>query len=255
MERPIIFSTDMVKAILEGRKTQTRRVTGLWQINLWPDDWQWAKDTNRKILTAQRTGERIAINDTEIGRPWSLMCPYGQVGDKLWVRETFWVDDELPADLPVYIHYRADPHLEVIEKSIKWRPSIHMPRWASRITLEITGIRVERLQEITEEDARAEGVELILWEPDDATNKALARLGAEQVTKPYPVGWRNYLRKFDGRYRYGQPKMYPDMVDSARASFFSLWDSINAKRGYGWSSNPWVWVISFKMLKDKDEGR
>jgi len=202
--KPIIFSTDMVKAILEGRKTQTRRViepaktsaTAKYfdpKLNNWPID----QDTGRK-----------------------LNCPYGQAGDRLWVRETFCYKYDAIKAIPIEreVWYKAsNPEVIKIDgdggqefrkdgyEASPWLPSIFMPRWASRITLEITEIRVERLQEITPLDCLAEGV------MDDLIN------------------W-----KFD---------------------FIKLWDKINAKRGYGWSVNPWVWVISFKMLKDKDEGR
>jgi hypothetical protein len=100
--------------------------------------------------------------------------------------------------------------------SKKWRPSIFMPRWASRITLEVTGVKVERVQDISEDDAKAEGA-------------------------------IRMLNQFDGVYwTHGADKnAYRDV----RLSFFTLWDSINAKRGFGWDVNPWVWVISFRVIK------
>ena len=125
-ERPIIFNTEMVKAILEGRKTQTRRV-----------------------IKPQPSGIILV---------WEH-CPYGQVGDRLWVRET-WNAGHDGQSLPVFkagLSADLTKELEADELWSGWKPSIHMPRWASRITLEITEIRVERLQEITEEDAKAEG--------------------------------------------------------------------------------------------------
>lgn len=159
-ERPILFSGPMVRAILDGRKTQTRRV---------------AKDRDKP-------------------------CKYGIAGDRLWVRETW----QSAAAMGVchasddYFVYRAtDPDWETCE-GWQWRPSIFMPRKASRITLEITDVRAERLQDITNKDARAEG---------------LAR------GTVYPRMW-----------------------------FEDLWDSINAKRGFGWDVNPFVWVITFKKV-------
>lgn len=126
---------------------------------------------------------------------------YGQPGDQLWVRETFREQDTL--DFPAF---KADIGTSrwnpvVNPDNCKWRPSIYMPRWDSRITLEVTGIKVERLQYISETDAVAEGVET-----------------------PTIAGV------------------------TYRDKFRALWDSINAKRGYGWSQNPWVWVISFRRV-------
>jgi uncharacterized protein YqfB (UPF0267 family) len=129
-ERPILFSGPMVKAILGGRKTITRRVLKLQDYD-GGDCYETKDGILRDILS---------------------LCPYGIPGDRLWVRET-WADP-CGKRLPVYRADEATAYLNV-----KWRPSIFMPRWASRITLEVTGVRVERLQDITEEDAQAEGVE------------------------------------------------------------------------------------------------
>ncbi|PTL79076.1 hypothetical protein [Vitiosangium sp. GDMCC 1.1324] len=201
-ERPILFSGSMVRAILDGRKNQTRRVITPVQPDvrgLWP-------------------GGRT---------PGSLPgdCPYGQPGDRLWVRETHWIGplarnsagDRCPTwhGLP----YSVSPdgcsaafYKEGFDRSEpRWRPSIHMPRWASRLTLEVTGVRVERLQDISEEDARAEGVER------DAK---------------YPDRWKNYVGEVSG----------PDAVDS----FFSLWASIHGTAS--WDANPWVWVVAFRRM-------
>ena len=190
-ERQIIFSTDMVKAILEGRKTQTRRV-----------------------IRKPETYDNI--------RGCDFCCPYGQAGDRLWVRETWateWeFNDYKPSLLPKRNPSDAVPFVPIAYTDTDWdgyrvgrtRPSIFMPRWASRITLEITEVRVERLQEITEEDAQAEGT-----------------LGIA-THKPYPRQYRD--------------------------SFEVLWDSIHDKGSpykehpYRWQLNPWVWCISFKEL-------
>lgn len=178
-EKPILFTGEMVRAVLDGRKTQTRRVIKPQPGLLGPKD-----------------------------IPLLLYyCPYGQPGDRLWVRESWSVDmsmDHLkPSDVPEdsIVYYRANTDKDWERQSTgqvmgKKRPSIFMPRWASRINLEITDIRVERVQDITEEDAKAEGVD---W---------------------YPAMRANRL-------------------------FQSLWDSINAKRGYAWDVNPWVWVVEF----------
>lgn len=140
-ERPILFSGPMVRAILEGRKTQTRRVA---------------------MVT--RCGVRVPALGCDPA-PDAARCPYGVPGDRLWVRETWY--DNLTARSPEQrasreeVYYRADglPEFEGEESEIRWRPSIHMPRWTSRLTLTITDVRVERLQDITEADAQAEGIE------------------------------------------------------------------------------------------------
>ena len=133
-EHPILFSTEMVKAILDGSKTQTRRV-------IKPQPW----DMDKAYFKVFRKdfGERV--------------CPY-EIGDHLWVRETWW-----PSQVDLRgVYYKADG-----VQCKKWRPSIFMPRWVSRITLEVTGLKVERIQEITEEDAKAEGVPIIHTEIED----------------------------------------------------------------------------------------
>jgi len=190
-ERPILMSVDNVKAILEGRKTQTRRVLKPQPRRHWDRfclDITWGF----RVYTLQEL---------------SLLCPYGQVGDKLWVRETWATEHRLDtltvselghaSEIPLF--YKADSPIQTILVIGKWRPSVFMPRWASRITLEITAIRVERLQEITRNDIKAEG------------------LGMPTL----PNSHLPYLE------------------------FRDLWDSINALLGYGWETNPWVWVIVF----------
>lgn len=182
-ERPILFSTEMVKAILDCRKTMTRRVVK-------PQSLFEGKDG---IITRYPNQEG---------------CPYGQVGDRLWVRETFcYKRDPITAITSDNEFWYRATNPEVIKidddgshafrkdgwSASPWLPSIHMPRKASRITLEITNIRVERVQDITAGDTVKEGVTGMSFQP--------------------------------------------------------LWDSINAKRGYSWQSNPWVWVIEFRQVK------
>ena len=180
VEKPIIFSTEMVKAILDGRKTQTRRVVkGRWIPLV-----EKVLEINGKWVFDVLGGE--------------LTTPYGQAGDRLWVRESYSTHP---------IHYKADGY-ELKDGEGTWHNKMFMPRWASRITLEITGVWVERVQEITDGMARAEGVG---WVHQD--------IGLR------PVYFKDYKTKF-----------------------IELWDSLNAKRGYGWETNPWVWVISFKNL-------
>lgn len=144
-ERPILFNGVMVRAILDGRKTVTRRVVKGMAL-----DWL-AKDMFTPEYVAKHSG----------------LCPYGRRGDRLWVRETFAVygDEKFAA-----IHYRADRPHDVGRKGVGYKPSIHMPRWACRILLEITNVRVERLQDITEEQAEAEGVRACEHELDPDGN-------------------------------------------------------------------------------------
>jgi hypothetical protein len=145
-ERPILFSGEMVRAILDGRKTQTRRVVDFKRI---------AKQTGctKGRLAYSPTFESWGVFDGNGAADLCLVdCPYGAPGDTLWVRETCMITGTA-------VSYRADgemlPHFR--EQGCKWRPSIHMPRWAARILLEVTAVRVERLQEISEADAIAEG--------------------------------------------------------------------------------------------------
>jgi len=219
-EHPIIFSTEMVKAILEGRKTQTRRT-----IKPQPPS-----DADVFAWFAPEIKEGKAPEgcwyENENGLTFHCKCPYGQVGDHLWVRETWTVGAYSPNKVADVIYKAGDLkyHITVSWSTIidwlgvdrdwggwipdNWRPSIFMPRWACRITLEITGLRVERLQEITEEDAEAEG-----------------------------ESWR------DGGGSWDNPE-----IIGAVENYAHLWDSLNAKRGYGWKTNPWVWVIEFGAM-------
>lgn len=151
-ESPVIFNGEMVRAILDGRKTQTRRVIA----NVGADNC---------IPLQKQTKTKDGIYTHVMDAPMYGLCPFGQVGDRLWLRET-WA--EAGASAPDLTLYRANYPAHVpagyenvpAAEEIRWRPSIHMPRWASRITLEITAVRVERLNGISEEDAKAEGYPL-----------------------------------------------------------------------------------------------
>ena len=231
-EHPILFSGEMVRAILDGRKTQTRRVikpqpimmdSGMWYPSNIPGD------------VKNRRGLHYA-NEKHMRKGMPIdFFPYGLPGDRLWVREThvfemyedeprskdgrpifFYKGDGTEWDEPhwLYPHYRAtDPAPDLFyedgdgyqegDPQCKWNPSIHMPRWASRITLEIVNVRVDQVQEISIEDIYAEGCRPISSDED----------GSELY------------------------EWYSD-----------LWDELNAKRGYGWDINPWVWVLEFKKL-------
>ena len=149
-ERPILFCAPMVRAILDGRKTQTRRIMKVQP----PPDARVTVEHYTSIVTDRRYGDMKPGKEV-FGALWDggecgLPCPYGQPGDRLWVRETW---QRAATDTGECLFYRADA-----DESGPWRPSIHMPRWASRITLRITDICVERLLDISENDARAEGV-------------------------------------------------------------------------------------------------
>ena len=216
-ERPILFSGAMVRAILEGRKTMTRRV-----IKPQPQDVGY--------------GGECCVRPYCTGTPWPLAyyarwgacwnsssplyCPYAPVGRKLWVRETWKVSSNLdefaPNELPNYyktrenVRYLADPDTDL---SGKKRVSIHMPRWASRITLEVTAVRVERLQDITDEDAKAEGVELA-------------------------AAFASFVFDTQGQ-RAARKSAY-------RSAFADLWEEINGSGS--WEANPWVWVVEFRRV-------
>lgn len=199
--KPLLLTDEMVRSTLAGLKTKTRR-----PLKPQPDE----------------------------GRKGSFSCPFGQVGDRLWVKETFCLEHQVDGDQPpsfhdgrpiLYLrdgiecskeeaeiwlqpHYRAtDPTPELAyedsdgEPTVRWKPPLHMPRWASRITLEITDIRVERLQEITEEDAISEG-----FFPDDGVSEVYC--------------------------------------------FSEAWDSLYAKKGLGVDDNPWVWVLTFRRVAE-----
>ncbi|EPI4680332.1 TPA: hypothetical protein L6A15_04760 [Pseudomonas aeruginosa] len=221
-ERPILFNDQMVRAILEGRKTVTRRV-----VKPQPDFLGSMVDPNTPFKTL------------DAGLHARITCPYGEPGDRLWVRET-WTDvnmcgapalayraDEDIRDLmeePGFLDDRGafnydDPRVKPYPfacwyaelDQARWRPSIHMPRWASRILLELTAVRVERLQDISEEQALAEGVR---GEPCDHARQACADIGC----------WG----------------------DTAKGAFGFLWESLNGEGS--WAANPWVWVIEFKRV-------
>ena len=236
-ETGIIMSGNHPKLILDGIKTMTRRVivpqpnpcrhkeifseaeSGYNAPSDWGGqliDWIGYKYEGRQGWFCYICGNGLKHIDEFSAH--GIICPYGQVGDRLWVRETWRIGSWDNERGELTIEYRAGgmQHSlcitdEVLDKywlpnnppEEKWRPSIFMPRWASRILLEITDIRAERLQEITPTDCIAEGIET------------------------------------SGRGEYGK----------WLTSFKELWDSLNAKRGYGWEVNPWVWIISFRRIE------
>ena len=191
-ERPILMSAPMVRAILAGAKTQTRRVmkgTQPWGMKDGRPEWAIAGSEPR--------------------------CPYGVLGDRLWVRET-WAQNENQLSetrMDRSYAYAADNAGRALDNGGEkpWRPSIHMPRWASRITLEVTGVRVERLQDISEADAIAEGIS-------------------------FSAAFGGYHTE-DGRHFH-----CTDPIES----YASLWDSIHGAGS--WDANPFVWCVSFKRI-------
>ena len=214
-ERPILFSASMVQALLAGTKTQTRRVVKITHRTpglaacLEPADPAWVRT-----------------------KPAAELCPYGKPGDRLWVRETWaWFGNERD---PSEVLYRADGHTKLYDGYGGWRPSIHMPRWASRITLEVTDVRVERLQAISVDDLLAEGVR-VRFSPDTG-NLLLRHTGK--------------LPPFDflsapSRSQVAEGRVPPE-VELLRAEYAALWEQINGAGS--WDANPWVWVIGFKRL-------
>jgi hypothetical protein len=246
-ERPILFSTPMVQAILEGRKTQTRRI-----INPQPI---WVGDPSIPFKTFDANPKGI------------INCRYGNPGDRLWVRETWgcsvvknerkgvfypasmnadkmnadnW-NRELEYDDSDWNSYK-EKWFQLWEKyQDKKRPSIFMPRWASRITLEITNVKVEHIQDISEKSAKAEGVEpncVESCEIDQNGNYFIPERNRCPACDGTICSWKDYLPDCDS-----------GGFDSPIDSFITLWDSINEKRGYGWDANPFVWVVDFKILE------
>lgn len=203
-ERGMIFNDAMVRAILEGRKTQTRRPVK----NVGADNYLVISKPTKK-----RNGVYIHVMDA----PKHGLCPFGNVGDRIWVRETFnafWLDNDVIQEIKNGVSlaselcdYKAD-YSDSSNLAEGWPPSIHMPRWASRILLEITDVRVERLHDMSEADAKAEGA-------SPATYK---------ITPPEAV------------YRVG---------------FGDIWRGIYGQEN--WLSNPWVWVIEFKRIQEGNQ--
>lgn len=217
-ERPILFSGPMVRAILEGRKTQTRRVmknvpswdhfgkdimdwglSGIHQCGYGEDDQ--LEGTDRWYLDVQ--------TDVDDHSRRVIRCPYGQPGDRLWVRETWGTGGYFPYPYA----YRADG---VEYPNERWNPSIHMPRAACRLVLEITDVRVERLQAISEADIYAEGAITEEW-----------------------LEWREDVASI------GKPE--GSTIERERDVWRRLWSSINGQAS--WDANPWVWVVGFRRIE------
>ena len=249
-ERGMIFNGEMVRAILDGRKTQTRREVKLnLDIACLATTYDWATSlaaNHYQGLTEEQIQQKAeslrgVIHPVILGNGQmvSIICPHGKPGDRIWVRETFCPVDDTQYGGEKWVDYRATPKFEASHpagwdsapndaEALKWSPSIHMPRWASRILLEITDVRVERLNAISEEDAQREGVHTEVW---DQTVVA-----------------RNYAAR-DEFFQFWSEDMphYVEMNQLYRSSFRSLWESIYGEEG--WKANGWVWVISFKRVE------
>lgn len=208
-ERPVIFNSEMVRAILDGRKTQTRRTIA----NVGSDNC---------IPLQKPTKTKDGIYTHVMDAPGHDLCPFGRVGDRLWVREAYqgplfnfdqmetYLEDTSKFERPEFCEYRAEggktPEYYDADDNLRygWKPSIHMPRWASRITLEITAVRVERLNDISDGDAISEGCSTADMKSGDCVADVFAR----------------------------------------------LWSSIYGAES--WRANPWVWVIEFKQVSARE---
>lgn len=224
-ERPILFKPEMVNAILEGRKTQTRRLVPEWQIPKKNEvDIEFPQHRWSAIVQRDRRWGFCAFGETEDDCVKELRdlcgCRLGMCGEQLWVRENIGFsrlyDLCAPKDVPVgsEVFYPASMTDQAwYDLHTRMRPSIHAPRWTSRIQLHITGIRIERLHDISEEDAKAEGT--------DGLHDSLC-----WNEKWLPETWDN------------------NDVGSSKFVFATLWQSINGPGS--WAKNEWVWVIEFK---------
>lgn len=229
MERPITFSTEMVRAILDGRKTQTRQTRGLEDVNNYSGNLSgtfgtiklgyhgllssdfYLKDKEKKKYAKNPGLYHLFIGDKGLNEInlIPIKCPYGQPGDRLWVRESWWMDED---DQPIIFYAATDQ-----QSNIPLYSPINMPRWASRITLEIVNVRVERVQNINQDDIESEG----LW--------YFSKEFRDEICI-----WRDCVSAI----RNTRTKYYKE-----------FWNSLNGKK-HPWDSNPWVWVIEFKKIKE-----
>lgn len=233
-DRGIIFSAPMVLKLLAGEKTQTRRVV-----------------TNKTALDWLAPGN---FTPEFVAEPDNHLCPYGIPGDRLYVRETWYDDNGLrhtepkPTAPDRFIEYRADHDCRNWEAGCpcnddagrsSWRPAIHMPKWAARIWLEITDVRVQRVQEISEGDARAEGIGVAerRWTaPGETPSKICVNC---RESRDVHIGTLRACRWIGGGQTFS--------TLTYRSGFAWLWQSINGKRpGCSWDANPWCWALTFR---------
>ena len=218
--RPILFSTPMVQSLLDGSKGMTRRV-------LKPQPVPYEPEPGKHWWDCKAVQAMVSVEDELMNGEggWDgfagTVCPYGMKGDLLWVRETLRKDT-------LSWRYKADNRLVEPDQSRlcsiprDYIPSIHMHKWASRITLEITEAVCEQLQDISEADAKAEGITMVPFYPDDG----------------YPLSQGFMVGRNDGK---------APLETSAKNAFTGLWKSINGLDS--WDKNPWVWVVKFNVHK------
>lgn len=232
-ERPILFSAPMVQAILAGRKTQTRRIVKKWYFN--------TGNEGMNIAFSGLSSSEVSpgfwkLSSHGEGGAWNERCaaisPYGKPGDQLYVRETAiispvgwcgrnecgWTHEDSEGNVRVVQYLATSPNRDAPnDYKLKATPSIHMPRWASRITLEITEVRVQRLQEISRQDAIAEGISVLpLQSADNLSAWWQSAPGVNQARTP-------------------------------QDAYCNLWDNINGAGN--WDANPWVWALTFKVVQ------
>lgn len=260
--KPILFNTDMVKALMEGRKTVTRR---LFKLKYRDDEsgFQVVTTMSGKFVRV----EKLSENGSAIFPDGSerFVNPPFSAGDILYVRETWGVYCRNWWEATDFV-YRADWQAQEtpfgLTEPPKWRPSIHMPKEAARIFLRVKDVRVERLQAITDEDAIREGIVRMFDHLSDAEYAAWGNKAAKGMAKTdWP--WNNYLWHGDfGKFGLGSRKSdawqyQRSGYDSPRDSFSSLWNlTVNLKDWdtYGWDANPWVWVIEFERISKEEAG-
>lgn len=223
-DKPILFSGPMVRALLEGRKSQTRRV-----LKPQPETTQ-SKQFGLRVNVQDYT---IDLNKSAFAKVAPSLCATHAIGDRLWLREAHYLTDDGESEYAVFAEDDAGvtEHLENMQttmsshpqidwsKHLRLRPSIHMPRWASRLTLVVTDVRVQRVQEISEADAVAEGSFLGRCQCMPKQNSG------DKINRMFNQTWCH---------KHGD-------------SFHTLWDSLNAKRGFGWDTNPWVAAYTFTV--------